>query len=158
MLGEELSWVWTINQNLSVERLQLTNPLKKSYKSEWMSLENTFYPIFSKLVRPFYPPGLIDIPLNRTFTTYSVHLLSGDLSSSKAIYWGVSRIIFFKFHFLNLIFVSRYLMPSRREEPQFFSFAWSDGHMVILAIYIVICNHKYVHIYSLVAIAQERWP
>ena len=97
MLGGELSWVWTINQNLSVESLQLTNPLKKSYKSEWMSLENTFYPIFSKLVRPFYPPRLIDIPLNRTFTTYSVHLLSRDLGSSKAIYRGVPQITSFLF-------------------------------------------------------------
>ena len=51
--------------------------LKQSYKSEWMSIEKGFLqlPLASQLVRPFYPPRLIDILLNRTFTTYSVHLL-----------------------------------------------------------------------------------
>ena len=49
--------------------------------------------IFSELVPPFYPPRLIDILLNGTFTTYSVHLLqqstyrfNQESSPSKAIY------------------------------------------------------------------------
>ena len=87
---------WTINQKLSVGKLQLPNPSQTKLQIRVNVIWKRFSPYCCRRKGPnlfqagstILSPRLIDILLNRTFTTYSVHLLSSraltDLTENRA--------------------------------------------------------------------------